>query len=150
MPESNPLTAPAGLQPWLDLCSKTIEQNLDLARIWMDAGKQAGDLHAVRTRLLNALRESLDTFMRQPAFLEAMRHNFLVMSEYKSRGEDMAQEFARETGMPRLPDISGLFERLNAVQKSIRTRLVQVERRLSELEAKARQSEQGAAADNSA
>jgi hypothetical protein len=121
-------------QPLMEFWAKSLEQNTELASTLMNGAREATDVASLRSRWLDALRESLDAFMRQPAFLEAMRRNFLVMSEHKSRGEDLAQEMARETGLPRLPDISGLFERIQTGQKTIRARLSSIEQRLDNLE----------------
>jgi hypothetical protein len=48
----------------------------------------------------------------------------------------VAQEVAREIGVPRMPDVSGLFERTQIGHEAILARLVAIERRLEALEGK--------------
>jgi hypothetical protein len=72
--------------------------------------------------------------MRTPAFLESMRRSHQAIHEFKGNAEDLAQEVARETGIPRLPDLSGLFERIQIGQEAIQARLTAIERRLEALE----------------
>jgi hypothetical protein len=63
-----------------------------------------------------------------------MRRSHLAVNECKANTEDLAQEVARETGIPRMPDISGLFERIQIGQEAIQARLTAIERRLEALE----------------
>jgi hypothetical protein len=122
------------LQPFIDFWTRSLEQNASFAEALLTGSREAYDFSGLRRRWLDAVAESLDAYMRTPAFLELMRQRFQVLTEAKSQGEDLAQELARETGVPRMPDISGLFERIQTGQKAIRGRLTAIERRLDRLE----------------
>jgi len=96
--------------------------------------KEGFDPLALRRRWLDTLAESLDAYMRTPVFLESMRGGLQAVSEHKRTTEDLAQEAAREMGIPRMPDVSGLFERLQIGQEAIQARLRAIEQRLERLE----------------
>ena len=120
--------------PLLDFWSKALEQGMQPTQAWWEGSRTAYDPAAWRRRWLDALAESLDAYMRTPAFLESMRRSHQAINEFKSTTEDLAQEVARESGIPRMPDISGLFERIQIGQEAIQTRLAAIERRLEALE----------------
>jgi hypothetical protein len=122
------------LQPLIDFWTRSLEQNTAFAQALWTGSPEAYDFAGLRRRWLDAIAESLDAYMRTPAFLELMRQRFQALTECKSQGEDLAQELAREAGIPRMPDISGLFERIQTGQKAIRSRLGAIERRLDALE----------------
>jgi hypothetical protein len=121
-------------QPLLDFWSKATEQGTESARAWWEGTRAAFDPAALRRQWLDAMAQSLDAYMRTPAFLESMRRSHQAVNEFKSHTEDLAQEIARETGIPRMPDISGLFERIQIGQESIQAHLSAIERRLEVLE----------------
>src|SRR5262249_35422843 len=136
MPENaqaNGITNPF-FEPWLEFWSKSFEQGQEQATALLDAMQGVPDMETLRCRWLDSLSQNLDTFLRSPAFLEAMRRNFEAMTEMKSHGEEGAQKLARETGIPRMPDVSGLFERLRLAQEVVLDRLAEVQRRLEAIE----------------
>jgi len=122
------------IQPWMEFWSKTIEQSQEQTSALLDAMQGVPDLEALRRRWLDSLSKNIDTFMRSPPFLEAMRQNFEAMTEMKSHGEEAMNKFAREAGMPRLTDVSGLFERLRLAQEAVLDRLTALEDRLEAIE----------------
>lgn len=124
----------AFFEPWMEFWSKSIEQSQEQTSALLEAMQGTPDLEALRRRWLDSLAQHLDTFLRSPAFLEAMRRNFEAMSEIKSHREQAAQNLACETGIPRMPDVSGLFERLRLAQEVILDRLSAIERRLEAIE----------------
>jgi hypothetical protein len=91
---------------------------------------------AFRRQWLGAVAETLDRYMRTPAFLETMRRNFEAMTQCKGASEDLARDVSRATGIPRIDDISGLFERLQIGQEAIIARLGGLEQRLDALESR--------------
>jgi hypothetical protein len=133
-------TANPFFEPWMDFWSKTIEQSKEQSAALLEAMQGIPDPEALRRRWLDSLSNNLDTFLRSPAFLEAMRRNFEAMTEMKSHGEEAAQSVARETGIPRLSDVSGLFERLRLAQVLILDRLSAIERRLEAIETHTRRT----------
>jgi hypothetical protein len=131
-------------KPLLDFWSEWIEQGHEQTKVLLDSMKAAGDLAGVRHLWLESLGKSLETHMRTPAFLEAMRRHFDVMTHLKSSAENMARDFARATGIPGIDDISGLFERLQSGQKTILSRLAAIEDRLEALERHPKGAHEGA------
>jgi len=121
-------------EPWMEFWANTVEQSKEQTAALLDAMKGVPDMETLRRRWLDSLSGHLDTFLRSPAFLEAMRRNFEAMTEMKSHGEQAAQEVARQTGVPRMPDVSGLFERLRLAQQVILDRLESIMRRLEAIE----------------
>ena len=133
----------AVLKPLLDFWSEWIEQSQEQTKVLLDSMKRAGDLAGLRHLWLESVGKSLEATMRTPAFLEAMRRQFDVMTHLHSSAEDSARDFARVTGIPRINDISGLFERLQSGQEAILTRLAAIEERLKALEKHRRHAKEG-------
>src|SRR5262245_54553384 len=122
------------LRPLLDFWAETFEAGTRQSLALLEGAAGAGDLAGLRKRWFEALAQSLDAYMRTPVFLEAIRRNFEVTTLLKGASEDVTQELARQAGVPRLPDISGLFERLRIGQEAILAKLGGIERRLKSLE----------------
>ncbi len=121
-----------GFEPLLDYWRDYIEQSSSQMDAMMAAFK--GDPSDLRRMWLDSLSKNLDAYMRSPIFLESMRRNMETLTQLKSTGEDWARDFSRSTGIPRIPDISGLFERLQIGQDTILKRLDTIEKRLAEVE----------------
>jgi hypothetical protein len=128
----------AVLQPLFDFWSKSVEQGMEQTKAMLDCMTGACDLATLRRRWLDSLARSLDVYMRSPAFLEAMRRHFDAVTQLHNVTEDWARDAARVAGIPRVPDVSGLFERLRVGQEAILSRLGVIEQRLEALETKRR------------
>ena len=111
-------------------------QSNDQARALLDAMRPLGDPQQLQRRWLDAVAQSLDGFMRTPAFLEAMQRNLKMMTDLKAMQDQFTQDLARQAGVPTAADITGLFERLNSVEQEILTRLRVIETRLKAVESK--------------
>ena len=122
------------LGPLLDFWTECIENNQEHVKVLLDSMTGNADLATLRRRWLESLAHSLDSFMRTPVFLEAMRRQFEALTTVKSTAEDLVQECSRNYGIPRIQDISGLFERLKTTQETILMRLAAIEARLAGLE----------------
>jgi hypothetical protein len=124
----------AVFRPLLDFWSQWIEQGQEQTQVLLESAKGAGDWACARHLWLESLGKSLEAYMQTPAFLEAMRRNFDMMTHLKSSADDLARDIARAAGIPRTDDIGGLFERLQSSQEKILARLGAIERRLEGLE----------------
>jgi hypothetical protein len=113
-----------------------LEQSSRGTQALLEAMQTAGDSKQVHQRWLDAVAQSLENFMRTPAFLEAMKQNLKVVTDLKGLQNQVVQGTARELGMPLADDITGLFERLNSIEQKILTRLEVVDSRLKAVEAK--------------
>jgi hypothetical protein len=118
----------------LEYWNKSIEQSQEHAKILLDSMKQAGDLKALRRRWLDALGQSLDLYMRTPAFLEGMHQHLDLVTGLKGHAEEAAHEAAQVTGIPRMPDISGVFERVRIGHDAILSRLDAIDKKLEVLQ----------------
>jgi hypothetical protein len=113
-----------------------LEQSSRGTQALMEAMQATGDPKQVHQRWLDAVAQSLENFMRTPAYLEAMKQNLKVVTDLKGLQNQIVKGTARELGMPLADDITGLFERLNSVEQKILTRLGAVDSRLKAVEAK--------------
>src|SRR5512135_211840 len=113
-----------------------LEQSSRSTQTLLEAMQATGDPKKVHQHWLDAVAQSLENFMRTPAFLEAMKQNLKVVTDLKGLQNQIVQGTARELGMPLADDITGLFERLNSVEQKILTRLGALDSQLSTVEAK--------------
>lgn len=136
----NPCAADAvpTLQPILDFWTDYFTRCSEQFQAACAGNHQAADPATLRRQWLTALAESADRAMRSPAFLDAMHRHFETVTQLKQTAEDRARDLSRATGVPRLADISGLFERLQIGQDAILNRLAAIEGRLETLEGKPR------------
>ena len=117
---------------WADWFARSNDQ----ARALLDAMRPLGDPQQFQRRWLDAVAQSLDGFMRTPAFLEAMQRNLKMMTDLKALQDRFTRDLARQAGLPTAADITGLFERLNSVEQEVLARLRVIETRLKIVEAK--------------
>jgi hypothetical protein len=131
--------------PWplVEFWSKFIDQNTEQTQTLLNGFKEGCDPAALRRLWLDSLANSMDCYMRSPAFLESMRRNNEMMTHLKESADDVARDVARATGIPRINDISGLFERLQIGQEAILARLKAIEERLDSLENKRKRPHAG-------
>ena len=105
------------------------------ARTVWEVMQTACDPRQMQRRWLDAVAQSVESFMRTPAFLEAVKQNLKVMTDLKVFQDQLVKGTARQVGLPLADDISGLFERLNSIEREILTRLGAVDSRLKAVEA---------------
>jgi hypothetical protein len=128
------------IKPMVDFWTHYIEQSKQHTQALLDSMRGVADLTDLRKRWLESVSQTLDGYMRTPTFLETMRRNFETMTEFKANSEEASQGIARELGVPRINDISGLFERVRTGQEAILTRLDAIERRLDTLQKPAKKN----------
>jgi len=121
-------------QPMLEYWNKYIEQSQEHAKVLLDSMRDAGDLKNMRRRWLDALGQSLEMYMRTPPFLEGMHQHLDLMTGLKGHAEELAHDAAQASGIPRMPDISGLFERVRIGHDAILNRLDSIDRKLEVLQ----------------
>jgi hypothetical protein len=119
-------------QFWADWFAQSNDQTQAL----LDAMRPLGDSQQIQRRWLDALAQSLDGFMRTPAFLEAMQRNLKTTTDLKLFQDQFTQDVARQAGVPTAADITGLFERLNSVEQEVLSRLKVIDMRMKAIEAK--------------
>ena len=89
---------------------------------------------AWQRRWLEAVRASMDAYLRSPTFLRAMKQNMDMIIKTKLQADDFAKEFARNANLPTASDVTGLFERLRSLEEEILSRLTEIDRRLATIE----------------
>lgn len=127
----SPEAAPA--DPLTGMWARLFEQSNSQFQVVLDLMKSAGDPQELQRRWLDALGQSLESFMRTPAFLESMQRNLKVMNDLKMMQDRTVGDAARQLGMPLASDVTGLFERVNSLERGIMTRLKAIEAKLESI-----------------
>jgi hypothetical protein len=122
---------------FLDFWRNYFEQTAIQTRVLLENAKVGkAPLEPINSRWLESLSESLDQFMRTPAFLGVLKQTLQRMVDLKLLQDQMVQSVAQQTGMPLAADITGLFERVNSAEQAILTRVKTMEDRLKAMEVK--------------
>jgi hypothetical protein len=114
--------------------SRCFDQSDHEARALLELMQTAGDPQQMQQRWLGALAQSVDSFMRSPAFLQAMQQNIKAMTDLKGLQGQVTKSAARQVGAATADDITGLFERASSVERAILHRLEQIDSRLDAIE----------------
>jgi hypothetical protein len=122
--------------PLAELWANLFEQSNQQAKVMLDMMKTAGDPQELQRRWLDAIGQSLDSFMRTPAFLESLQHNLKTITDMKIMQDRFIKDAADQVGLPLASDINGLFERINSIEQTILTRLKTIENKLKTIEGK--------------
>ena len=93
----------------------------------MQGGKSLDQLH---NQGLASLSQSLDGFMRTPAFLEVLKQSLKRMIDLKLMQDQMAQTVSQQTGLPMAADVTGVFERVHSAEQTILKQLAKLDDRL--------------------
>jgi hypothetical protein len=120
--------------PFAAFWSNYLEQADAQGKAMLEYFQAMGDPQQMQKRWLDTLSRTLDSYMRSPAFLEAMQRNLKAMTDLKALQDQMVQDAARHVGVPLASDIYGLFERLHSVEQTILAQLKAIEWRLKAIE----------------
>ena len=126
----------AMVQPWVEYWMKLYEQNTEWTKALMAGVPPDIDPATVRKQWMGAMTKSIESYMRTPAFLDGMRRNAEAMTATKVTAELAKREIARESGIPHIEDISGLYDRLETAHEVLVERLQSIENRLASIEEK--------------
>jgi hypothetical protein len=130
--EPNPGTAAASAIA--EFWAQWFAQSNDQARALLESMRSLGDPQDMSRRWLDAVAQTLDEFMRTPAFLEAMSRQLKMMTDMKVAQDQVIQDAARYVGAPMAGDITGLFERLNGTERALQAQLRAIQERLDRIE----------------
>jgi hypothetical protein len=120
--------------PFATFWSSYLEQADVQSKAMLECLQELGDPKQFQRRWLDAMSRSFDSYMRTPAFLEAMQRHMKLMTDMKAAQDMVFQDVARHAGIPLASDIFGLFERLHSVEQTILNRLKAIEERLGAIE----------------
>jgi hypothetical protein len=125
------------LEPYREFWAEYVQRASDTARqMFQSATGADADPRTWQRRWLEAVGQSVDAYLRSPAFLDAMKQNMDMMIKAKLQADDFTKEFARNANLPTASDVTGIFERLRSAEDAILARLAQMDRRLEAIEAR--------------
>jgi predicted component of type VI protein secretion system len=120
-----------------------LEQSARGTQALLEAMQTTTDPKAIQKLTLDTLSDTVESFMRTPAFMEIMKRNMKAMTDYKMMQDQVIRGTARQLGLPLGDDIFGLFERLHSTEQTILSRLEAIENRLSAIEAQVKPESNG-------
>jgi uncharacterized protein YhaN len=100
------------------------------------------DPRMLQRHWLEILSQTMEAYLRSPAFLEAMRTGLQVMTDIKALENQLVQDFARQVGLSVASDIDELSNRFRRREDILVTQLKAIEERLANTE-KRHDSSQG-------
>ena len=119
---------------FLEFWKNYFEQTAIQTRILLEGMQGGKSLDQLHSQGLASLSDSLDGFMRTPAFLEALKQSLKRMIDLKQMQDQVAQTVSQQTGLPLKADITGLFERVHSAEQTILKQLAMLDDRLKAIE----------------
>lgn len=124
----DPLAPFTGL--WSGFFASLDAQNRQILE-WLES---TSDPVILQKRWLEATSRAMDTWMRSPAFAQAMGSSLRTLAECKTLQDRLTSDWARQLGLPIASDIHELADRLRSVEGTLRSRLRTIEDRLADIE----------------
>jgi hypothetical protein len=136
-PSENEATSSAteSVREFLDFWRNYFEQTAIQTRVLFETMQGGKPLEQLHNQWLGTLSESLESFMRTPAFLDVLKQTLKRMTDLKLMQDQMAKSIAQQAGLPLAADVTGVFERVSSAEQAILKRLEKLEERLSSIEA---------------
>lgn len=122
------------MRPIADFWSNYVNQVNETTRELFAGFENGSQLKTWNRKWMEALAQSMDAFMRTPAFLQGIKRHTESAVQIKRKADDLVSEMARNANIPTANDISGLFERLKSTEDAILRRLNQIDNRMAEVE----------------
>ncbi len=119
---------------FLEFWKSYFEQTAIQTRILLEGMQGGKSLDQLQTQGLESLGQSLDGFMRTPAFLEVLKLSFKRMIDLKRMQDQVSQSIAQQTGPPLAVDVTGVVERVHSAEQTILARLAMLDDRLKAIE----------------
>jgi hypothetical protein len=119
---------------FLDFWRNYFEQTAIQTRILLEGMQGGKSLDQLHNQGLESLGQSLDGFMRTPAFLEVLKQSLKRMIGLKQMQDQMAQTVAPQSGLPLAADVTGVFERVHSAEQTILKQLAKLDDRLKAIE----------------
>lgn len=127
-----PTTDPA--RDFLEFWQNYFEQTAIQTRILLESMPGAKTLDPMHNPWFGPLSQSLDSFMRTPAFLEVLKQTLKRMIDVKVLQDQMAQSVAHQTGIAQAADVSGVCQQVQKAEQTILARLAALDDRLQTIE----------------
>ena len=119
---------------FLEFWTNYFEQTAIQTRILLEGMQGGKSLDQLHTQGLASLSQSLDGFMRTPAFLETLKQSLKRMIDLKRMQDQVSQSIAQQTGLPLATDVTGVFERIHSAEQTILKQLAKLDDRLKAIE----------------
>ncbi|HWT78035.1 MAG TPA: hypothetical protein VN648_04455 [Candidatus Methylomirabilis sp.] len=119
---------------FLEFWKNYFEQSAIQTKIFLEGMQGGKSLDQLHNQGLASLSESLDGFMRTPAFLEVLKQSLKRMIDLKQMQDQMSQSVAQQTGLPLAADVTGVFERVHSAEQTILKQLAMLDDRLKTIE----------------
>jgi len=119
---------------FLDFWRNYFEQTAIQTKILLEGMQGGKSLDQMHNQGLASVSQSLDSFMRTPAFLEALKQSVKRMIDLKQMQDQVAQTVSQQTGLPTTADITGVFERVHSAERTILKQLAMLDDRLKAIE----------------
>jgi hypothetical protein len=129
---TSPTADPA--RDFLDFWRNYFEQTAIQTRILLESMQGGQTSEKLHNQWLGSLSQSLESFMRTPAFLDVLKQSLKRMIDMKLLQDQMAQTAAQQSGLPLKTDVKGVFERVHSAEQTILARLATLEDRLKAIE----------------
>jgi hypothetical protein len=127
-------TAADPAREFLGFWANYFQQTALQTRILFDSLEGAKPLDSSHRQWIETLTESLDRFMRTPAFLDMLKQTLRQMVELKQLQNQATQAIATQAGLPRAAEPVGVLERIQSAELTILKRLDAVDDRLHAIE----------------
>ncbi len=119
---------------FLEFWRSYFQQTAIQTRILFDSLQGGQPLDSSHRQRVAALSESLDAFMRTPAFLEVLKHTLRQMVELKQLQDQATRSVAQQVGLPTATDLASVLERIQSAEQTIHKRLAAMDDRLRAIE----------------
>ncbi|HKM52698.1 MAG TPA: hypothetical protein VJY33_04755 [Isosphaeraceae bacterium] len=120
---------------FLEFWRNYFEQTAIQTRILLESMQGGKSLEQLNSQWLDSLSQSLEDFMRTPAFLEVLKQSMRRMIDLKlAQNQQMTQSKAGGAGLPQAADVAGVFDRVRSAERKVLTRLTGIEDRLAAIE----------------
>lgn len=121
-------------QDFLEFWKNYFEQTAIQTRILFESVQGGKSLEQLHNQGLESLSQSMDSFMRTPAFLEVLKLSLKRMIDLKLMQDQVAQTVSQQTGLPMRADVTGVFERVHRAEQTILNQLAKMDDRLQAIE----------------
>jgi len=119
---------------FLEFWKNYFEQTAIQTRILLEGMQGGKSLDQLHNQGLESLSDSLDGFMRTPAFLEVLKQSLKRMIDLKRMQDQMSQSVAQQTGLPLAAEVTGVLERVQSAEQTILKQLAMLDDRLKAIE----------------
>jgi len=121
-------------QDFLEFWKNYFEQTAIQTRILLDSTGTGKVLDQLQIQGLESLSQSVDSFMRTPAFLEVLKLSLKRMIDLKIMQDQAAITVSQQTGLPMTADVRDVIEQVHDAEQTILKQLAKLDDRLQAIE----------------